>query len=106
MTDKPKKIIFTIPENDKAKFKVQLQYDSLTQVQFFRGILKAYVEKDHNFMSFISTLKEQLKVQSRPQRKKVERNLKEATATIKKFALEDDEVEDIFDVLAREYPDL
>jgi len=106
MAEKEKKVIFTVAENDKAKFKVQLQYDSLTQAQFFRGVMKAYTAKDYNFMNFIATLKEQLKVQSRPQRKKVERNRKDAADTTKKFALEDDEVENIFDILEQEHPDL
>ena len=32
--------------------------------------------------------------------------MKERKATINKFALEDDEVENIFDILEQEYPDL
>ena len=106
MTEKQKKVIFSIPENDKAKFKVQLQYDSLTQTQFFRGIMSAYLAKEQNFMNFIGGLKENLAVQSRSQRGKSERGLKEGRTISKKFALEDSEVENIFDMLEKEQPDL
>ena len=46
MTEKVKKVIFSVAENDKAKFKVQLQYDSLTQIQFFKGVMAAYLAKE------------------------------------------------------------
>ena len=106
MTEKQKKVIFSIPENDKAKFKVQLQYDSLTQGQFFKGVMFAYSTKEQNFMNFINVLKENLAVQSRLQRTKATRQLKEGHITSKKFALDDGEVENIFDILAKEHPDL
>jgi len=106
VTEKTKKVIFTIPENIKAKLKVQLQYDSLTQSQFFRGILEGYENKDTDFMNFVSTLKAKLGVQSKPQLKKVVKNIKEGKQTSSRFALGDEEVENIFDILEEEHPDL
>ena len=106
MTGKTKKIIFSIPENDKAKFKVQLQYDSLTQAQFLRGMIEGYINKNNDFMNFIAKLKSDHKVQSKPQLKKVEKNLEQIAETKKRFALEDDEVENIFDMLEQEHPEL
>ena len=103
---KAKQVAFSIPENEKAKFKVQLHYDSLTQGQFLKGVMAGYIEKDLDLMKFIAKLKEELKVQSRIPRNKVEKNLKERKSTINKFALEDDEVESIFDILEQEHPDL
>ena len=106
MEQKKKKVIFSIPETAKAKFKVQLQYDSLTQGQFLLGIIDAYTEKDPDFMNFIATLKGKLQSQSKPQLNKVQRNRKDERNTKTKFALGDDEVESIFDILEQEYPDL
>ena len=104
--EKQKKVIFSISENDKAKFKVQLQYDTLTQGQFLKGIIEAYLEKEENFMNFINELKIKLATQSIAQRKKAQRGLKDGRATDKKFALDDGEVENIFDILEKEHPDL
>ena len=106
MIEKTKKIIFTIPANDKAKFKVQLQYDSLTQAKFLRGMIEGYINRDENFMKFIAKMKGDTKVQSKAQLKKVEKNLVEMKQTKNTFALEDDEVENIFDMLEQEHPDL
>lgn len=105
-TDKTKKVIFTIPANDKAKFKVQLQYDSLTQAQFLRGMIEGYINRDEDFMNFVAKLKGDTRVQSKAQLKKVEKNLSEMKSTRNKFALDDDEVENIFDMLEQEHPDL
>jgi predicted DNA-binding protein len=106
MIEKTKKIIFTIPANDKAKFKVQLQYDSLTQAKFLRGMIDGYINRDEDFMSFIAKMKGDTKVQSKAQLKKVEKNLVEMKQTKNTFALEDDEVENIFDMLEGEHPDI
>jgi predicted DNA-binding protein len=106
MIEKTKKIIFTIPANDKAKFKVQLQYDSLTQAKFLRGMIEGYINRDEDFMNFIAKMKGDTKTQSKAQLKKVEKNLVEMKQTKGAFALEDDEVENIFDMLEQEHPDL
>ena len=106
MIAKTKKIIFTVPENDKAKFKLQLQYDSLTQAQFLRGVIDAYINKDENFMNFIAALKAHYGVQSKSHLRKAKKNLEQILETKKKFALEDDEVENIFDILEKEHPEL
>ena len=57
-------------------------------------------------MNFISELKLSLGSQSKSHLKKAKRNLEDAEITSKHFALEDDEVENIFDILEKEHPDL
>ncbi len=46
MADTNKKIIFTVKERTKVDFKLQLQYDGMTQVKFFNAILDGYIGKD------------------------------------------------------------
>ncbi len=104
--DKSKKIIFSVSENDKAKFKLQLQYDSLTQAQLLRETINGYINKDEDFMKFVARIKINKKTQSKPQMKKVEKNLQQAKQTKNIFALDDNEVENIFDILEKEHPDL
>ena len=106
MNQKEKRIIFSVAENDKAKFKVQLQYDSLTQGQFLKGVMTAYIDQNPDLMMCIMKLKKELEVQSATPRRKANKNIKERQNTINKFALEDNEVENIFDILEQEYPEL
>jgi len=106
MTEKKTKIMFTVTERTKADFKLQLQYDSLTQVKFFRSLMEGYIYKDSDLMVYINKFKKQNSIQNITQRKRIMTNIKQASDTKNKFALGDDEVENIFDILEKEHPDL
>jgi len=98
--------MFTIGETQKAKFKLQLQYDSMTQVKFFKSIIDGYIEKDEDLMRYMNKFKKENHIQSNEQRKKITNNIKQAKKVKKIFSLEDDEVENIFDILEKEHPEL
>jgi|TARA_R110002020_G_scaffold115843_3_gene265988 hypothetical protein len=106
VAEKTKKIIFTIPEQDKAKFKIQLQHDNLTQAQFLRGMIAGYLRKDIDFMNFVSKMKGELGAQSKVNIKKALKNVSDAKGTSNQFALGDEEVDNIFDMLEKEHPEL
>jgi hypothetical protein len=106
MTEPKTKIMFTVTERTKADFKLQLQYDSLTQVKFFRSIMEGYINKDLDLMTYINKFKKQISVQNNAQRNRTITNIKKADDTKNKFALGDEEVENIFDILEKEHPDL
>jgi len=106
MTERKTKVMFTVTERTKADFKLQLQYDSLTQVKFFRSIMEGYINKDSDLMIYINRFKKQNSVQNNTQRNRIMSNIKKAADTKNKFALGDDEIENIFDILEKEHPDL
>jgi len=106
MTEPKAKIMFTVTERTKADFKLQLQYDSLTQVKFFRSIMEGYINKDSDLITYINKFKKQNSIQNNVQRNRIMTNIKKASETKNKFALGDDEVENIFDILEKEHPDL
>jgi len=100
------KIMFSVSARTKADFKLQLQYDSLTQAKFFRAIMEGYISKDADLMSYIQKFKGQNSIQNAVLRDRILTNVKKAAATKNKFALGDEEVENIFDILEKEHPDL
>lgn len=106
MADTNKKIIFTVKERTKVDFKLQLQYDGMTQVKFFNAILDGYIGKDPDLHNYLSNFKKEKKIQSGEQRRRIKDNIKNAKKVENKFALADDEVENIFDILEQEHPDL
>tara|TARA_Y100000310_G_C20639014_1_gene792825 strand:- start:445 stop:765 length:321 start_codon:yes stop_codon:yes gene_type:complete len=106
MTEGKTKIMFTVAERTKADFKLQLQNDSLTQVKFFRAIMEGYINKDIDLITYINKFKKQNGIQNNVQRNKIVRNIKKRDEIKNKFALGDDEVENIFDILEKEHPDL
>ncbi len=98
--------MFTVTERTKADFKLQLQYDSLTQVKFFRSLMEGYINKDPDLMTYIQKFKKQNSIQNNIQRNKIMTNIKKSNNIKNKFALGDDEIENIFDILEKEHPDL
>jgi hydroxylamine reductase (hybrid-cluster protein) len=106
MEESKKKIIFTVLERQKEDFKVRLQYDGLTQANFFRAVMAGYLEKDEDLMKYLNSFKAKNGIHNIPQRKKVMKGIEEAKKTKNLFALDDDEVENIFDILESEHPEL
>ena len=97
-----KKIIFSDTGKTHAEFKIKLQYDGISQGDFFRQVVSAYLDEDTDFMNFMHSLKDRLESQSKRQRDIVKKERKLAKKTEKDFTLTDSEVESIFDLLERE----
>ena len=106
ISDKLKKVVFSVKENDKVQFKLQLHLDGLSQRQFFHHVIQSYIEKDEHLMRYIESLKLKLKSQSKVNIEKSKKNLSDIRTTKNKFALGEEEVENIFDILEQEHPDL
>jgi hypothetical protein len=97
-----KKIVFTDNDHRQAKLIVKLRQDGLSQSAFFRHIITAYLEEDDRILSYIDEVKPQSKVR------------KAKTATLRNtgsqrsrdLGLSEQQLVDIFDVIAKEHPDL
>jgi hypothetical protein len=101
-----KKIVFTDTDKRHADLKVRLDYDSLTQTDFFRAMLTGYVEKDDRILEYLYDWREQNKKYSKKKRNKSEKLLSKGDSLMKEFGLEESEIESIFDLLEQEHPDL
>jgi len=101
-----KKIIFYDNDQRHASLKVRLQHDGLTQSSFFRMVITGYLNKDPNLLAFIDRHKEENKVQSATQRKKVKKMIEAGQETQVTHGLEESEVENIFDLIEQEHPEL
>ena len=97
-----KKIIFSETGKIHAEFKIKLQYDGISQGDFFRQVVSAYLDEDTDFMNFMHSLKDRMKIQSKRQREIIKKERKLAKKSEKDFTLTDKEVESIFDLLERE----
>ena len=101
-----KKIVFYDTDKRHADLKIRLQYDGLKQSEFYRAVLTAYLEKEENFMRFFEGYKKDNEVLHKTKLKTQEKIRKKERDTKTKFALEDKEVESIFDMLEEEHPEL
>jgi hypothetical protein len=95
------KLLVTDKDALIGKLKIQLAYDNLTQSAFFKLIIDSYLNRDERV---ISLLEEANPVKYNKAKRKKDRL--ETKKTITDFALEENDLEDIFDIIAKENPDL
>lgn len=105
MPDNPKQktLVFTVDDDLHARFKIALFYDRMGQSTFIKHIIAGYLTNNIHLRNFMDeVLQKQLSVKKKKNRAK---DRKEEQATIKNFALNEQEIENIFDLIESENPD-
>ena len=97
-----KQVCFEDFDKNHADLKIRLHYDGLYQNEFFRLMMRKYINKDISMMKIIDEHKEKKGNQSALNRKKSKRLIQQGIEQEKQFALNSDEVESIFDILEEE----
>jgi hypothetical protein len=97
-----KRIVFTENDHRQAKLLVRCKYDNLSQSDFFRHIVTGYINGDERIQSYIDEVKNVGKIR----RQKSEILKKAGKRQLDDFALSLGEVENIFDLLEEEFPEL
>jgi len=102
-----KKIVFYDTDKRHAKLKIRLHYDGLTQAGFFRALVSGYLDKDAAILDFIKRVQEQENIHSVKKRDTSDKLLEQGEEVKKKFSLlGEEEVESIFDMIEKEFPEL
>ena len=101
-----KRIVFQDSDKRHADLRVRLRHDGLTQIQFFQAMITGYLNSDERIIDYVTDVKLQLAKQGKGRIKKT-RNLIRSGDDIKDlFNLDEKETEDLFDIIAKELPDL
>jgi len=103
---KDKKIIFDDSSARHARLKIRLGYDGLTQAEFFRSFMTGYLEKDERIVSFLESYKLSKNKQSKRNLKIIKKDNERAEDLLSEFGIKDNELDNIFDLIAKEHPDL
>ena len=100
-TEQEERIVFFTDEKTKADLKIKLYREGVTQTKFFNAVLEAYVRGDEMFMEWYTEERRALiKSKARRTRLYKEENMAENIAAA--YALGEEEVENIFDLIAQE----
>tara|TARA_A100001201_G_C4060303_1_gene192475 strand:+ start:778 stop:1104 length:327 start_codon:yes stop_codon:yes gene_type:complete len=97
-----KRIVFTENDHRHAQLIVKLKHDGLKQSEFFRSLITAYLSGDERILSYIeeiSKLSKSRKTKSKALSEKGKQNISD-------FGFTDGEIENIFDLIEEEYPEL
>lgn len=101
-----KKFMFYDTEKNQIDLRIRLQYDGMNQSNFFRAMIAGYLEKNEHIMEYVSDYKERYIVHNKKKRKETAKLLEKGRELEKDFALDEDDIENIFDILEKEHPDL
>jgi glycerol-3-phosphate responsive antiterminator len=100
-----KQICFDSTAKLHADLKIRLHHDEVKIREFFNEITRAYVNRDESIINFIEKLKEKKKM-SATRRNKIKKANKKQNEIIRKFALDKGDIENIFDIIEKEHPNL
>ena len=104
--NKDKRVVFSDSHIRHAQLRIRLEYDGFTQSEFFRCIVTGYLNKDKDLMNYIDKHKSTNKTQSKRNLKYVKKDNEAADNLMSQFGIKNKELEDIFDLIAEEHPDL
>mgnify|MGYP003974724319 CR=1 FL=1 len=101
-----KKFMFYDTEKRQANLRIKVMHDGMTQSTFFRVIISGYLENDENILNYLNNFQEKHKMRGKHKIKKVRKLIDEGEELKKKFSIDDNDIEDIFDLVEEEGPSL
>ena len=103
---KKKKIQFTDTDIRHAQLKIRLERENLTQADFFRACITGMSDNDKDLMKFIRKYKDEKNIGRKRDLKISIKEDEQSEDLMLKFGIKDDELENIFDLIAEEHPEL
>ena len=100
--DDRKKIMFYDSSDRQTKLRIRCNFDGISQSQFFRMMVTGYIENDESIYNFLSECKKKYNIQGKQKRNKIDSIREKSGMVNKKFALENNEIENIFDIIETE----
>lgn len=97
-----KRIVFTENDNRHAQFMMKLREVGITQSKFFRLIITGFIDDDKRLFEFICENSGQAKSKIN----KIKKLKQKGNQLMEDLAFDDTEIENIFDLIAVEHPDL
>ncbi len=94
-----KKVVFYEREHNSAELKIRLRYDMLTQGDFFRFIIQAYLTQDPRMLDLISDMKMVKSSMGTEKIKDTKREIKLGKNLKANLGLTPEDKENIYDIL-------
>ena len=101
------KLAFYLDSKLHENLKIRLYYDQIkTQSEFFRYCVESYLNQEPLFMTFLDDYKINKKVQSKTRALKSKKQRVAGKKLMEELALTEEDVQNIFDILEEELPEL
>ena len=97
-----KRVVFTDTDHRHAQLIIRLKHDGLRQSQFFRSLISGYLEGDPRIQSFVL----ERSTQAQKHKAKSTRLAKQGATVAKDLGFNEGEIDNIFDLIEKEHPEL
>lgn len=97
------KMDLTIGTDRKMRFVARLSYDGISQKDFFNLIINSYLDYHEGILELLSQYREEKRITSKIREDARRKERKRRKETIDEYALSDEEVNDIFDIIEQEH---
>ncbi len=104
--DTRKKFMFYDTAKRQADLKIRLEYDGMNHSSFFRAMITGYLEQAREILSYLDKYKASHQIQGKNKRDASKRIYNKSEQVKKQFALDNNDIQGIFDLLEQENPDL
>jgi len=97
--------VFSVYEKTSADLKLKIRNDNLTQVSWFAGIAKLYLENDLDMLKVIYKVKENAKSMGKRKLNRAYKDVEEGHNIMEQLGITDSDKEDIFDLIEMDLKD-
>ena len=98
-----KKIVFEEEADQHARMVVRLRYDSLTQGNFFRGLVKLYVDNDLDMARVIEKIKLEKSTMGKRKRQNSRKEIEQGEQLMQDLGLSKSEKNFIYDLIEEDF---
>ena len=98
----PQKVVqfvFSVYEKTSADMKLKIRNDNLTQVSWFAGIAKLYLENDPDMLKVMYKVKQSAKVMGKKKLSRAKKDLEKSNQIFEDLGITKQEKENIFDMI-------
>ena len=98
----PQKVVqfvFSVYEKTSADMKLKIRNDNLTQVSWFAGMAKLYLENDPDMLKVVYKVKENAKAMGRRKLNRPKKDIEEGYSIMEQLGITDSDKQDIFDLI-------
>ena len=104
--DDLKRLVFYDTIRRHVELKIRLDHDGMSQSEFFRTFITGYLSKNELIIQYLDDYRESNSNQSKAKIQNSHKLIKKGKDIERKFSLNDNEKDNIFDLIAEEHPEL
>ena len=104
----PQKVVqfvFSVYEKTSADIKLRIRNDNLTQVSWFAGIAKLYLENDPDMVKVMYKVKQNANAMGKRKLNRAKKDIEKGNNIMEQLGISDSDKENIFDLIEMDLKD-